>query len=404
MKPQKIVYMDDDPNKGIKYDWKKIRREYAKLRIPKIFFNPLKPDLEICGYYWALSDRSRGKTTQSLLLCMTMHEMYGTIGHYVRTDRDTIAPKMLKNLFDTITEYHYIEKITEGLYNSVYYYSNRWYYCFRDEEGNITDKAPSHFLYCVSLDDSDRLKSSYNCPRGDIIIFDEFIQLSGYGYSDFIRFSDLVSTIFRKRQSTFIYMLSNTIDITSPWLDEFCIRESVEMMGSGEARYIETSEGTKIFCEIMAPDETPQRSFINKRFFGFPNPKLAAITGKGVWATDHYPHIPPYKDDEPEVIFNRLFLYQAGKYVKLQVVETQLGLCVYVMPSTRTYKDSIILTHGDITDTRQFYGFGSKTYKLFDIVWRLYKANRFYYATNSEGALVKAYIKAVQDKQRIRMI
>lgn len=398
-----VKYIDNDPEKGIKYDWKKIRREYKKLGIPKYFFNPLKADYENCGYNMALSDRSRGKTTQSLLLGMLMHEMYGTIPHYLRNDDDMIKPKQLKDLFPVILDHGYVQKITHDKWNSVYYYGSRWFYCLRDDDGNIVEKCPDHFMRCISLDDVDKLRSSYSCPRGDMIIYDEFIKLGGYGYSDYVRFSDIVSTIFRKRLCPFVIMLSNTIDRNSPWFDEFCIRDEIEMMQQGECRYIETVEKTKLFVEIMQPDSSELRKSVNMRFFGFPNPKLASITGKGAWATEHYPHIRPAKDSEPEILFNRLFMRQSGKLVKLRLVRDVVGLCVYVTPATKIYDDSVVLVNSDITDPREVFGFGACG-SWIQSIWRLYNANRFYYATNSEGELVRAFIKSVQTKQKVMLL
>lgn len=398
---QEIKYIDNDINKGILYDWKKIKKEYQKLKCPKNVYNPCKADFETFGYIISMSDRSQGKTTNPLLLGMIMNRLYGTIIHYVRCTPDMITPKNMKDLFQTIIEFDYIEKITGGEWNSVYYYGKRWYYCNVDENGAITEKCKEHFMFCCSLPDSDTLKSSYNCPRGDLIIFDEFVQLSGYGYYDFIHFSDICKTIIRDRISPVIFMLSNTIDLTSPWFDELCIRDIANIMMQGETRQIETIDGTHIYFEILPPNISEQRQKVNTRFFGFPNPKLAAITGKGTWATENYPHIPPEKDDSAQIVFNRVFIRQSGKLLKLQLVRNSIGLCVYVRPATRTYNDSVILTHDTITTRNEIYGFGAKG-SLLDVFWRLYKANRFYYATNIDGALFKAYVNAVVQANRNR--
>lgn len=403
-----IKYIEDDPSKGIAYDWKKIKREYRKLGIPAVYYNPLKADLSKCGYNIALSDRSRGKTTNCIIMGMIMNALYGTVIHYIRTDKDTIAPKNIKAMFDTIIDNGYIYKITNGRWNSCYYYGKRWYYCNLDDDGEMIEKSPVHFCICMSLDESDRIKSSYNCPTGDIIIYDEFISFGGYGYSDFIRFADMISTIFRKRLCCVAFLLSNTVDRNSPWFDEFCIRDIINTMDTGDSRYIETNDGTTIFIDILNPDETKQRKDANRRFFGFLNPKLAAITGKGTWATDSYPHIvsvESHNEDEPEtkILHNRLFVRQSGKLVKLQLVENKIGICVYVMPATRLYKDSIILVSSDIKDRREIFGFGARESAI-QLYWRLYRANRFYYATNAEGALIKSFVRAVQDKQRQMMV
>lgn len=405
----KIKYIDNDIKKGILYDWKFIKKEYKKLGIPKEYYYPLRVQWENAGYCQALSDRARGKTTEVLLLGMIMNKHYETIIHYLRQDEKTITPYSLRDLFATIVDCGYIEKLTDGVYNNVYYYGHKWYYCFIDDNGKRIETAPEHFMICMHLAESDRRKSSYNCPRGDLIIFDEFIQLSGYGYSDFVRFSDLVSTIFRKRLCGCVYMLSNTIDITSPWFDEFCIRDDINTMEQGESRLIESPLGTKVFVEILKSDTSEQAMNVNKRYFGFPNPKLSAITGKGTWATETYPHIPSTyyidtktgekKERTINVMYNKLFLRQSGKLLKLQLVEDERGVCVYVTPATKTYEDSFILTHGEITQQNEIFAFGNRGTPL-EMFWRLYKQNLWYYATNNDGALIAAYVRACNQKIR----
>ena len=400
-----IKYIDNDKRKGILYDWKLIKKEYKKLKCPKDVYNPLKCDFATHGYCIAMSDRSRGKTTNPLLVGMIMHELYGTIIHYVRCTPEMIKPKTLKDLFKTVLQYDYIEKITGGAWNSCYYIGKRWYYCNRDETGKIIDKSPEHFMYCCCLNDADDMKSAYTCPIGDIIIFDEFIQMSGYGYNDFIRFSDICSTIIRKRISPIIYMLSNTIDISSPWFDEYAIRDDVNTMTQGETRSIVSPLGTHMFVEILAADVSEEKQNVNRRFFGFLNPKLAAITGKGVWASETYPHIPHNKDidEHATILYNKLFMMQSGKLLKLQLVKNPIGLCVYVVPANETYNDSWILTHGEIYDRRMIYGLGGKN-TILDVYWKLYKMNRWYYTTNLDGELIKSYIEQTVQKNRHRGI
>ena len=75
----KIKYIDDDVKKGIKYDWKFLKKEYRKLGIPKEYYYPLRVQWENAGYCAALSDRARGKTTEVLLLGMIMNKYYDTV-------------------------------------------------------------------------------------------------------------------------------------------------------------------------------------------------------------------------------------------------------------------------------------------------------------------------------------
>lgn len=401
-----IEYIDNDEIKGIKYDWKMIKREYRKLKIPKQYYNPCAADPEKCGYVIALSDRTHGKTTETIILGMLMNKLYGTIIHYIRNAKDSITPYALRDLFPVIQENGYIEKMTDGQYNGVWYFGHKWFYALYDENGKRVETAPEHFMICMHLSESGNRKSAYNCPRGDIIIFDEFIDVSGYGYSDFINFSDLVSTIFRKRQCPIIYMLSNTIDINSPWFDELCLRDEIETIEHGENRYIESPLGTVSFVQLLEPDKSEQAQTFIKRFFGFNNPKLAAITGRGKWATEQYPHIPTNverkekeEQEESRILYSKVYIRQSGKLLRLQLMQTEIGLCVYVVPATQTYDDSIILTHEEIHARNEFFCFGPKNSRL-QLFWRLYQGNRFYYKNNYDGALFAAYVKACKEKMK----
>ena len=64
----KIEYHENDKKKGIKYDFSLIRKEFKKLKIPKDVYNPLTIPLEWSKFNVLLSPRSKGKTTNILLL------------------------------------------------------------------------------------------------------------------------------------------------------------------------------------------------------------------------------------------------------------------------------------------------------------------------------------------------
>lgn len=403
----KIKYYENDINKGIIYDWDHIEKEYRKLKCPKQYWYPLKCDFRKARYSVALSDRSRGKTTNPSLVALIMYRDYGTVMHYVRNSKEECEPKIIRDMYDTIKEHHYIEKIFDGKWNNIYYYGKRWYLCYVDDEGQILERDPEPCTVCFGIDENDKLKSTYNCPRGDIIIYDEFIATI-FGYSDAVRFLDLMKTIFRDRLSGYIWMLSNTINLHSPWFDELMIREGVNGMKAGECKYIELGAGKPTYhVELIEPDQSEHRSLVNSLIFGIPNPRFASITGSAVWAMEEYQHIPAYSDydpdtrtyheSEPEMLFGRLYLEMSKRIVRLQlVINPDLGVCVYVVPATRIYDDSFILTCGDIKDKRYIFAFGKGTFC--DTIWELYRKNMFFYATNSEGALIKGYINLAYTK------
>ena len=74
-----MKYINDNPEFGIQYDWKKIRKEFDKLQIPADVYDPTTAPLEKAKYFVETSERNIGKTTNWLLLGMVMNSMYGTI-------------------------------------------------------------------------------------------------------------------------------------------------------------------------------------------------------------------------------------------------------------------------------------------------------------------------------------
>lgn len=77
---EKIRYIDNDPVKGIKYDYAKINKMYRSLGIPDEYdYTQIVPfENENLKWYNLNSERSVGKTTNLLLYGMCMNAMYGT--------------------------------------------------------------------------------------------------------------------------------------------------------------------------------------------------------------------------------------------------------------------------------------------------------------------------------------
>ena len=222
IKREKIRYYEDNPNKGIIVDWKKVFNYYKQLNCPNTVYNPCKIPFENAKYNVLLSERSTGKTTNVLLIGMILYFMYGVVLQYIRSNEDMIERQTLNELFKTILEFGYIEKMTDGEFNNLYYYGKKWTLCHMDEQYKIDKKDSQHFMYCLSTDRNERYKSSYNAPTGDFIIYDEFIS-KRIRANEFVDFCDLLKTIIRDRISPVVVLLANTIDKHHPYFNEFDI-------------------------------------------------------------------------------------------------------------------------------------------------------------------------------------
>lgn len=390
-----IKYKDNDPSKGILIDWKLVRKEYKKLGIPKEMYTPLSEPLESAKYHILLSERSTGKTTNILLLGMILYKLYGIQIQYIRSRENMIMNKQIQDLMTVINdpEYKYIEKLTNGKYNCCYYHARRWRFCRIDNDGDIVEQLNEHFMMCLSIDRSEEYKSSYNAPKGDFIIYDEFIG-KYYSQNEFVYFLDLCKTIIRDRTaSPIIFMCANTIDKHSVYFDELGIKKQISKMQIGESKLITTEKGTTMNIHLIDPiKRSKQKIASNSLFFGFNNPKLNAITG-GDWALDSVPHIQKWTNET--IIDRRHYVQMGSELVRLNLCRVdELGLIVTVVGATKFYDDSIIYTCDDIKDKNHRYGFGYS--KMDKLIWTLYKRNKFYYATNEQGAIIQTYINRVQ--------
>ena len=396
---QKISYIDNNMQLGIAYDWNLIIKTYLSLQCPKSVYSPVKilrnMSQNNIAWYIGMSKRNTGKTTNFLLIGMIMNWLYGTQIYYIRQRDEMIAPKHSKSMFDTILEFDYVSKITEGRYNSVLYRSKAWYMCTRDDNGNVVDESLTPFCNLQSITSANDVKSVINNPYADFIIYDEFINATYYN-NEFVDFFNLISTLKRFRRSAKIILLANTIDMYHVYFQEFCIADNVQKMKAGETAVITTEIGTKIIVERIEQAATARAiNDLDKiMYYGFPNPKLASITGDN-WSIANYQHIP---EGEYNTIFNKIYIFYNGKYAKLEIVSHEtLELCIYVHWATRIYNDSIILTAEQRTDKRYKYKLGCGNVE--NTVRKMFLENKVYYASNEIGAFVTSYMSYIRRLQ-----
>lgn len=392
-----MQYYDNIEEHGKFIDWRLIFKEYKKLlktaKVRDPIYDPTTAPVYECKYHILMSERSSGKTTAWLLIGMIMNKHYGSIIQYVRATEEMVKPSIVGDIFKVILNYksgYYIEALTDGKYNTLYYHWKKVYYAKADDNGKILEHATDPILQFLSVDQAIPLKSGYNAPDGDLILFDEFIGKT-YRLNEYVDFMDICSTIIRRRKTPIVVLMANTININSMYFKEFEVAREVKRLKRGEHIKVTTEKGTHVYIEIIELKQSAIKQEINRLFFGFNNPRLAAITGGEVtWAFDPVPHI---INNETDVIINRLFRIDTGDtLLQLDIVKTEdRGIVINCHECTSIYEDSIIFTLKDITANNQIYGVGRNAYCKF--IWKLYEDNKWYYDSNQTGSIVKSYLK-----------
>ena len=348
-----------------------------------------------------LSQRARGKTTNLLLWGLCLHSVVGTQIQYIRQRDSQLVPKLCGKLCDVINtrKYKYIEKITNGRYNNLYYYGRKWYYRLIDDEGEVVDKSDTPVISCCAIDQNENLKSVYNAPTGDLIIVDEFLTRQGYLADEFVLLNDLLSTIIRDRDTASIYLVGNMIDQYSIYFNELYITDIVKEMTWGEHRNVNCG-GTELHIYTLPLDTSEKRKHINKKYFGWKNQMLTSITGNnGMWQLKNYPKAPKGE----YTILDKAYIYKNGKYCarELRLDDTNH---VYVMIYSDNYgydpTRHILYTVTSNTGYSNTVRFGMGYSRTDECIKRLILAKRVFYSDNSCGDFLDSYIRDINTYKR----
>ena len=391
-----ISFIDNKEEHGIRYDWNLIRREFRKLKTPDGIYDPTSVPIESINYCVELSTRSYGKTTQWILFGLLMNKLYGTTPVIIRQTEEMTAPKHAASLLDVIRVYddgRYILQLTDKRWNDLYIKARKVYYCLRDDRGEIVEKGTDPVIYLITLEESDALKSVFNVPRGDLIIFDEFIS-SVYKSNEFVTFADELKTVIRSRLSPRVIMLSNTINVTSPYFRELEISRDIRNIKTGEHKVITTDLGTKIYVRISDSPTTKHKGLLNAAFFGFKNPALAAIRGgETVWNFRDVPRI--LVSEEDVYLDRRLKIDTSDDLLAVDFVHTpDRGIVANIHPG-EVHDDSVVLTLSDIWDRQHRHGLGYGQREKMLLLLRDRK--KVYFSDCETAAVFENYIAEAKD-------
>lgn len=391
---EKLKYINNDPTCGIKYNWKKIIKTYKALGIPPEYdYTEIVPfDNDNLKWYNLNSERSVGKTTNLLLLGMVMNKMYGTQIQLVR--HHIAKASYYRELFNTIVNYHagqYILSLTDGKYNAVKYYQKRFCY-IRVEDGKEVDKCETPFCISLAAEDCYALCSTYEAPRGDLIILDECFNDRNTA-DEFVRFVHLHKTIVRERMSDKIFILGNTLDVNNIWYRQMMIQNEVRKLKRGQSKIVTTPQGMPIYIHFLENRAPEKRRLFNTAHYGFDNPELNAIVGNGEWNVKMYPQTCELHDRKM-LVRGIYFNYHDDLYLEAAIIECESGKYVEVHPA-----NSESARRGDlqyvlslpIAKNQLYFGQDS----ISQVIKKFVARKRIVFADNETGDLFEKFMSEV---------
>lgn len=339
-------------------------------------------------YNLIFGERSNGKTYAALSYGIEQFVKTGAQMAYIRRWMEDLRGKRSENLFANHAVNGFIEKVTDGKFNEVFYMGNKWFLSYYDKEKGkrFPDDVP--FCYGFSLSAQEHEKSS-SYPRVKTIVFDEFLTRQYYLPDEFMLFMNLLSTIIRQRDDVKVFMLGNTVNKYCPYFTEMGLKQ-VPIMEQGTIDIYKFGEGGAVvaveYCSSIVKDKA------SNKYFCFNNQNLQMITG-GKWELAVYPHLPT-KYKPKDVLFT---YYIKFNDVTLQGNIIQIGNenFTYIHMKTTPIKEE---------DTSLIYSLemnGKPNYKrrlmssatyLEQQVARYFAIDKVFYQDNEVGEIVRNYL------------
>lgn len=337
--------------------------------------------------------RSNGKTYSVLKKAVYNYAKNGEQTGYIRRYREDFKGKRGATMFDALIANDEIRKATGGKWETVKFYSDRWYFAKKDEESDrlIADSTP--FCYAFSLAQMEHDKST-SYPMITTVIFDEFISRIGYLPNEFVLFMNVLSTIIRQRNNVKIYMLGNTVNKYCPYFQEMGLKH-VEDMEMGKIDIYSYGDSSL----RVAVERTMDHNIEGRKsdvYFAFDNPSLQMITG-GAWELDLYPHLP--REYENEDIIFKYFITFNDNILQAEVVELEDCCFTYIHRKTgeiRHPEEDIVFSVEYDPRPNHIRNIRKSSEDICKKIFRFFRDDQVFYQDNDVGEVVRNYLMFCQ--------
>lgn len=350
----------------------------------------LKNILKLKAHYNVIiGERSNGKTYACLYHGLKNYIEKGEQFAILRRWREDLQAKRSMAMFTALSDNGVITALSKGEWNSIYYYSGRWYLQRYDLETDKVVRDENPFAYAFAITQMEHDKST-SYPNVKTIIFDEFLTRSSYLPEEFMMFMNTLSTIIRQRNDVTIFMLGNTVTKYCPYFKEMGLTHVKDMKQGAIDVYNYGETQLKVAVEFCKSNEEGKQS---DTYFSFDNPKLKMITG-GVWELDIYPHC-PIKYAPKNILF-RFYIKFDDETLECEIVVKEDYRFIFVHPKTSELKekdDDLIYTQDYIPKTNHRRNITMPITNLEKKILATIRHERIFFSDNETGERFTRYLE-----------
>lgn len=307
----------------------------------------------------------------------------------MRRWREDISSDWIEKYFDDVD----IIKLTDNKYNCVSLFKKKIYLAFYNtEDGKLT--RGDVIGYAVALSTEQKYAGASFLDVTDII-FEEFMARGIYINSEPDKLMNFYSTVDRKRGTTRLWLVGNTITKVCPYLYDWGLLDIVKKQKQGEINtlWIPTGEYDEdgIPVEVKVAIEYCKSTGNSSYIIG----KHKNMLNKGEWKSDPQPHLPKsYKCYK--MLYRIIFQYQGFKFIGEYLLDKESkDTCWFIYPYEGVIRDKIIVFSDTIKTSpywqKDIYNPLIKNDKLKELL-KTFKESNIFYASDMCGTDFKQVI------------
>ena len=312
----------------------------------------------------------------------------GTRFMLVRREKEEISNDKLQQYLADID----IMAITKDKYNCFDIYNKGIYLAVYDIETGKT-KRYEKIGYAVALSTEQNYAGASYLDVNDIIM-EEFMSRKPYLSNEPDKLMNLYSTVDRKRGTTRLWLVGNSISRVCPYLNDWGLMDMIRTIKQGEikTKWIDTKDvdedGNKI--EVLLAMEYCRDSGRSSFVIG----KHANMLNKGEWQTDPQPHLKKsYK--EYKFLYRIGFQYQSFKFLADYLMDDDSNTLWFIYPYNREFKKDLLVFSDIIKESnywqKDIYNPSIRNDNLRNLL-QTFRENKIFYATDLVGTDFKQAI------------
>ena len=356
--------------------------------VKKTHYNIDELDSKGCLYNLIFGARSDGKSYQ------VKHKK--AVVKYVKTGRrfillrrwsDEIKPDKIEQYFADVD----VESITEGRYNSIVMYRRQLFFANFNLETCKTTRGEK-IGYVMSLNGEQHYAGASYLDVDDII-YEEFFARTPYLGGEPDKLVNLWSTVDRKRYTTRIWMVGNTISRVCPYINDWGIHKIITNMKQGDIKTTKLPAGLDdngnqlyITLGIEHCKSTGSNLAIGKH---------QDMINNGSWQSDPQPHLPKSLKEYQSTL-TVMFVYQDFKFAGSYLFDKEENISVwFIKPYDGEIDDHTIVFSDQVKTSpywqRDIYNTEFPNKRLNEVL-KSFKEGNIFYATDLCGTDFKQVI------------